>query len=112
MRINAAVDYTPSQIKFSGNFTDKKLPLKKEERNYEHKINVVDWFNTTAFTIGQVTFPGPKNLPAIRSAIKEQFKWVTKLAENGQARDLLALNLFMSSYKQKFSTDLDFALSA
>ena len=78
--------------------------------NYNHcEVKAVDgdWFNTTALTSGPVTVPGPGNLAAIRSAVKNQFNWVADLAENVQEKDALALILYADQAAAQFDDHFD-----
>ena len=80
MRIKAAVDYTPSQIKFSGRVKERK----KEVRKYEHKINVADWFTTTAFTIGPGLLPAPARKKRVRH--RHKTGWNSRNLKNTRLR--------------------------
>ena len=76
---------------------------------YKQKIEAVDgdWFNTTAIKSGPFTFPGPGNIPAIRSAVDNQFNWVAELTEIGEIEDVLALLLHADQASAQFDYHFD-----
>jgi len=98
--MEANVAYTPNSIRFTASVGGV---------GYEQSVSAVDgsWATTTAIEYGDITIPGPGNLPAISNAIQNQFNWVIELAENGQEADALALVLHADKATALFADHFD-----